>query len=559
MYIKKLTIRESKPEDKIIREITFKKGMNYIVDNSTINEGKGNSVGKTTVLRLIDICLGAKDRKYIYYNEDLGINTQLKNYIHNNKISAELEVVNDFFGDTRINTFRVELFERGKRYINDEKLGRDAFWRASNEIFFNNFNATPTFRQLIPKFVRIDQRQDNDKFLKFLDVRTPDAIYENIYSFLFCFNEKEISEKRLMLKADLKQSENDLKKFKYLHQIKNINELTQRLLIIDRKIEAINNSLSNLVDSERYKLNEKEISEVRVYYTRLVDKLDELKFKKRKIEEILYKARIDNSQSINKDVLKNLYNETSDNFSQLNKTFEELLEFNKQLLNNKIDFYRNQFNRTVQQIIKVKERISSLFEEHKDIIMLIKENNLDEYYELQRNLAIHSEEKGKLEEIVKIHDGLEGLIGILEEDLEQLETNSNIDEFISEFNEYFTKFSKDITNEDFYLYPTGKDFPLAIASQDTGLSTGTKKSVISAFDLAYQKFSEDKIKRPDFIIHDVLETMDKIAFENVIKIVNEIGCQYIVAVLNEKISQYDSVKEEDIRITLSEKDKLFRI
>ncbi|ATI51062.1 hypothetical protein CPZ32_12180 [Bacillus cereus] len=559
MYIKKLTIRESKPEDKVIREITFKKGMNYIVDNSITNEGKGNSVGKTTVLRLIDICLGAKDRKYIYYNEDLGVNTQLKNYIHNSKIYAELEVVSDFSSDAKINTFRVELFERGKRYINDEKLSRDAFWRVSNEIIFNNFNATPTFRQLIPKFVRVDQRQDNDKFLKFLDVRTPEAVYENIYSFLFCFNDKKISEKRLTLKEEIKKNENDLKKFRHLHQIKNINELIQRLLIINKKIETTNDYLSNLVDSEKYKLSEKEVGRIRRIYTRLVDHLDKLKFQRKKILEILVKAERDKSQSINKDVLKNLYNETSDNFSDLNKTFEELLEFNKQLLNNKITFYKNQLQQKTTEISSTEERIENLFAENKDIIMLIKENNIDEYHKLQKNLALYSEEKGKLEEKIKIYDSFESIIEELEGDLEELETNNNIEDVISEFNEYFTKFSNDITNEDFYLYPTGKDFPLAIASQDTGLSTGTKKSVISSFDLAYQKFSQGKIKRPDFIIHDVLETMDKIAFENVIKIVNGIECQYIVAVLNEKISQYDLVEDQDIRITLSENDKLFKI
>ncbi|MGG0790405.1 DUF2326 domain-containing protein [Peribacillus simplex] len=559
MYIKKLSIKESAPQEKIIREITFKRGMNYIVDNSTKAEGKGNSVGKTTVLRLIDICLGAKERKYIYYGDELGVNTQLKDYIHNNKIFAELEVVSDFASNAKINTFRVELFERGKRYINGGKLSRDAFWKKANEILFNNNNSTPTFRQVIPKFVRIDQKQDNEKFLKFLDIRTPDAVYENIYSFLFSFNDKEISEERLIFKEEIKKYENDLKKFKSLHQFKNINELTQRFLIINKKIETINNRLSNLVNSEKYKLNEKEISEIRLTYTRLVDELDVLKFKKRKIQEILKKAKSDDSLSINKDVLKNLYNDTKDHFSKLHKTFQELLEFNKQLINNKIAYYNSQFKKISNEISSTEEKISSLFEENRDVIMLIEENKLDEYQELQRNLIINSEEKGTLEEKIEIYNSIENITKKLEDDLAQLETNNNIEEVISKFNDYFTKFSNDITNDDFYLYPTGKEFPLAIGSQDTGLSTGTKKSVITAFDLAYQKFSENKIQRPDFIIHDVLETMDKIAFENMIKIVNQIGCQYIVAVLNEKISKYESVKEDDIRLTLSETDKLFRI
>lgn len=69
MFIKRLIIKETKPALEIIREIPFVKGMNFIVDAGKDQE-KGNSVGKTTVLKLIDICLGAKDRKYIYFDDE---------------------------------------------------------------------------------------------------------------------------------------------------------------------------------------------------------------------------------------------------------------------------------------------------------------------------------------------------------------------------------------------------------------------------------------------------------------------------------------------------------
>ena len=57
MFLKTLTI--STPS-KVIREITFHKGINLIIDDSKEEHITGNSVGKTTVLKLIDFCLGAK-------------------------------------------------------------------------------------------------------------------------------------------------------------------------------------------------------------------------------------------------------------------------------------------------------------------------------------------------------------------------------------------------------------------------------------------------------------------------------------------------------------------
>ncbi|WP_238327885.1 ABC-three component system middle component 6 [Paenibacillus gorillae] len=48
-------------QEDIIRELNFHSGMNLIIDETPTSDGKqtGNNVGKTTVLKLIDFCLGA--------------------------------------------------------------------------------------------------------------------------------------------------------------------------------------------------------------------------------------------------------------------------------------------------------------------------------------------------------------------------------------------------------------------------------------------------------------------------------------------------------------------
>ena len=56
MFLKLLLI--STPT-KVIREINFHKGLNLIVDDTPNSEtSTGNNVGKTTILKLIDFCLG---------------------------------------------------------------------------------------------------------------------------------------------------------------------------------------------------------------------------------------------------------------------------------------------------------------------------------------------------------------------------------------------------------------------------------------------------------------------------------------------------------------------
>lgn len=69
MFIKSLQIAN---KDGIIRLIKFHAGLNLIVDETPVDETPteptkttGNNVGKTTVLMLVDFCLGA-DAKAIY-------------------------------------------------------------------------------------------------------------------------------------------------------------------------------------------------------------------------------------------------------------------------------------------------------------------------------------------------------------------------------------------------------------------------------------------------------------------------------------------------------------
>ena len=73
MYLKRLTIET--PE-KTIRDMEFYSGLNLIIDDTKDISTKttGNNVGKTTVLKLIDFCLGA-DSKIIYTDTENKKNT----------------------------------------------------------------------------------------------------------------------------------------------------------------------------------------------------------------------------------------------------------------------------------------------------------------------------------------------------------------------------------------------------------------------------------------------------------------------------------------------------
>lgn len=65
MKIKELIVRKTKPSEEIIREIIFnEKGLSLIIDDTPKDmRESGNSVGKSTAIKIIDLCLGAKSTR----------------------------------------------------------------------------------------------------------------------------------------------------------------------------------------------------------------------------------------------------------------------------------------------------------------------------------------------------------------------------------------------------------------------------------------------------------------------------------------------------------------
>lgn len=69
---KRTNSAQNKPSEEIIREIIFnEKGLSLIIDDTPKDmRESGNSVGKSTAIKIIDLCLGAKSTRELYYDSD---------------------------------------------------------------------------------------------------------------------------------------------------------------------------------------------------------------------------------------------------------------------------------------------------------------------------------------------------------------------------------------------------------------------------------------------------------------------------------------------------------
>jgi len=563
MYIKRLAIYESYPIDKLVREVTFKEGVNFIVDTKNKKGQRGNGVGKTTTLKLIDICLGSQEKKYIYTDAELDVeNVELKDYINNSKVFAELTVCESLTDrDAVCDVLRVDLYSNGRRYINDQQHPLKEYQGQLARIFFNNRNDKPSFRELIGMFVRLDQKSDNDRFLHYLSDFTANIEYENVYNYLFRLSDEAVSEAVRALKERAKLLMSDRKKLLKINGISSINIVDQKVVEIDKVIDGVKKKLDVLIDAESMKANEESISEAKNKYLEITNQIDKYEFRSQRVQEIISSSKRDSLKKVDRSVLKNLYDETKGYFKELNKTFDQLIQFNEQIIINKIAYFDNQLEEINKRLSLLEQQREGLFEHYKDVVVLIKDNNIAQYAQLQSELEETLKEKGSLENILENYKRLTKSHELAEEELGKM-TADGVDPAanISIYNDYFTSYTQLINHESYLLYLTDKDFPIGISNVKSGFSTGTKKSVIAAFDLAYQSYAQKQgIQSPRFIVHDVIETMDEVGLSNTVKIANKIKCQYIAAVLNDKLHGVENVTEVDKRLLLSDDNKLFGV
>jgi len=135
------------------------------------------------------------------------------------------------------------------------------------------------------------------------------------------------------------------------------------------------------------------------------------------------------------------------------------------------------------------------------------------------------------------------------------ETAERYQERMNSFNAFFTPFADRINGERPILVylPDLSKFPVSITEID-GSSTGTRKSLIAAYDLAYQRFAaESGLTIPQFDVHDVLENIEGESLKAIVDIANQ-------SVLKEKLdsSGFTDVEQEKYGILqLAEDDRLF--
>lgn len=567
MYLSKLTI--SSP-GKVIRDIEFHKGLNLIVDETPENTtGTGNNVGKTTVLRLIDYCLGG-DVDGIYRNPEGKHESYalVKDFLTGNNVIVTLILVDDL--DTP--SIKVEIerdFKTGRSSlirINGKDVTRKDFVAELESAIFPEVKAeTPSFRQIIAHNIRIDNlRLENT--LKTLTMGKNEE-YEALYLFMFgCPNDSAARKTQLAQELDTE------KKYKRrMERNRSKNEYKAALSVIESDIEKLVERKDNLNINENLQLDIDSLNTLRAEINKVTSRTSLLSLRRELINETVESF---DKQNFGEDVvqLEMIYKQASAYVPKMQRTFKELVDFHNTMLENKKAF-------VAQELPSIQEEIESLSVElerlqEKETVMAEKVLKSDTYEELESiivQLSELSRRKGEFESYVSQIESAEKAIKEKCEEMKKIDDGLFTEDFArrleaqrDKFNKIFSEVSREIYDEQYIISydvynQKGKQLYKFHITDVANFSSGKKQGEISCFDIAYTVFADqESIPCLHFILNDKKELVHGNQLNKFAEAVNKYNVQFVCSMLYDKLPPVLR-KDEHVVVRLSQDSKLFRI
>jgi uncharacterized protein YydD (DUF2326 family) len=566
MFIKSLKIDNN---GELIRYIPFHKGVNLIVSETTSSDDveSANNVGKTTVLRLIDFCLGAKNGKSIYKDPEFKekSDSTIEEFLTKNNIVVTLTLQDDLDNqDSRKIIIRRNFLARAEKLIELDGIKHtpDSFLIELVSLMFNYSQPKPSFRQIISKNIRDGEERLNNT-LKILHKTVTKQQYEALYLFWLGVDNVSGAEKTQILK-DLK-SENDI--LKEMNRRGSLSQAEQALLVVNQEIKKmsfIQNAFnSNPNYSEKLKelyIIRPEISEISEQQTRLSVRKSLILESKKDLEQ--------DSPQIDTNQIREIYNQAKALIPNLQKTFEETIDFHKTMLSERVKYITKELPEIENTLGKLNQEANLLLKRESEIMEEMKMfGAVEEIAQMTIKLNKLFESKGKLEAEQQRWKYVMAKIEQLKQRLKVIDDAINekhelIQSKITSFNSFFSEMSNQLYGERFILSSARNDvgYELNISNVEGNPGTGKKKGQIAAFDLAYIQFADaENIKCPHFVLHDQIETVHRNQLRKLITdVMPTVNGQYIAPILKGKFPPGLNITDYQV-LFLSPDDKLFKV
>jgi uncharacterized protein YydD (DUF2326 family) len=550
--------------------IEFVNGINFIYGKKTDIGSSLNSIGKSSILDLIDFCLLASTTKRsnprlakakdegIFDGYKVVLEFEIENIVYIIKRSFEHNIIE--FGETssiykyKIKDLKILLFDL--IFGNDEYIGE-----LSNQ----------WFRDLIAFYLKIQKKKaekftDPIQYQRWLTVSKANQYhlyFLGIDNFLACENytvQEEIKKKGALIK-EIETIVEDTYKLK-------ISEATAKLSKINRQIRELEKAVTAFQLLEHYHDVEERANQI----TSEIKLLWQENYRdKRKLDAYRESVKIFGKE-ISTRKIQNLYKETSELLGvNIKKTLDDAIRFREKLSASRSNFLKTEIlvlekklEHRITQIEKLDEERSSLFTLLSEVGAIADLTNV--YLEIGQKQKIRSELEGQ----IKLHYDLSKEKASLT--TEESQIVENYYEFLDNKRQAFADFNEIFSNIYSTIYPDAqKDAFVSVSINektkakliidvsfegDEGQGKNQARTLI--YDLAIVCLAtENNFNLPRFLIYDgIFNGMDKSHFISVYEFIEKMvnkgkPFQYIVTLneegtLSENFGDADKVTPENI-------------
>lgn len=582
MYLEKLY---SEPLG-LFETVEFRNGMNIIYGKKEEGQPKNslNSIGKSTLLDLIDFCL---------------IASPLKN--HNPRLDAaktltipftivlEFSIEDSFCKIKRAfdtpNLIEFELDGEAKTY-NDKDLKNILFNLVFKRSNYKGVSNPKWFRSLFSFYLKIqkfkkDRFTDPIKYIKELS-----EVEINVYQFYLLGFDNTISEKNLKYYSDqkrLKPTIEEIEKFvREKYSLNDLKETQNEISKLKLEIRKLENTVDKFELGDQYQDAESQANKLTA---QIKDFLYQNHLDKDKIRAYQQSYNVKDNISVRR--ITRIFKELDEDFGKkVNVTLKDALAFRKELSESRKEFLKQEIENLNGFIKKRAVKIDE-FEKlrAKIFYFLSAKEAITDLTEAFYNLSTKKNNLAELEGNSKILTDLSSELSEIETEITKLKTESikflvSISDQITDFYEYFS----DVFNKIYIEEEGSSNFSITENFRKKSLleisvvmpdmfGKGKNQGRTLIYDLAVLMHSMEKEPNfPKFIIHDgIFDGMDKSHFISTYELVESYAntgkkIQYITTIneegtLSDKFGNKDLINPERIQeeaiATLSPSNKLF--
>lgn len=566
MFIKSLKVWAQ--GNNLVRNVEFHKGINLIVDEDNTS---GNNVGKTTALRLIDVCLGGEVSKLYADSESSKKSYRVvEEALKNQGYRAEVVLVDSLEKTTKSVTISRDFAPTPSEevfYIDGLPVERLKFTPLLKEkLFPGMIDREPLFRSLISHNIRCEESQLSSVY-KTLNKYASRMEYSVLYSAMFGVWNGLSSLRRQITNSLSKEKANQ----RYLSEQINEKSLQKEYKNVCSKYDELREKKDSIFLNESLQFDYKKLARLQNRIRDINQQISSLEYRICFIQDMAREVKAD---SFDEDLpqLKLLYEQAGVILPTLHADFEKLVSFHNAMLKNKADFITRDLPQTKVMLEKQMETLAHLQEQEKKLKNLIsKSASMQEFTELTNSLHELSEKKGLLGGRLQQMQDAREKIAELEHDMRSLEQSAaesgefeRFERNVQVFNGIFGVLTQTVIgNESAFCVQRGTekngvelyDFDL----QSSNHSTGNKASETFCFDLAYTLFAE-KMHIPclRFFLHDRKEVVDNKHMIEMARLAEKNNTQLVLSILRNRLpAELD--KDEYIVLKLSQQDKFFKL